>query len=529
MQFNGQIESDFLKILKVEDVDKQKLIDYASTDFLNLRMALVNYIKSVYPLDYNYFAESDLGMMLVELVAYMGHVLSYKADYLANENYLKTARSRKSVKKLLQLIGVRMKGPISAAADAKITLAQSIAWGDTDPLTIYPASRVITVTSPEDGLPISYTLYKVASNGDIDVPNSTGNLIIYGSEKDSNTVASNLVLLEGNLVIQTGTFVDTESTKSVRLSESPVVEGSIQVFITGNAATSGAYTQVENTFFASGADSKVFQLISNDNYGGTIVFGDNNLGKLPAIGDSYTVQYRTGGGTRGNIIKSLINTSIQTSFNNQVINATLENTSVGTGGVDAETIDHAKRYAPQMFRSQSRLVTLNDFKAFANSYITSYGAIGKATAVTRRAYSSANIVDIYVLERASNLQLRKSTPEFKRQLVEAMNQYKMLTDEIIVVDGLIRSIDLVITVRVDSKYQTREDTIKNKINRKIITHFDVDNNDFGKEFNPQDLMHSLFEVDEVRFATIDNVPEPIKMAFNEIIQLNNFSVNIVYV
>ena len=168
---------------------------------------------------------------------------------------------------------------------------------------------------------------------------------------------------------------------------------------------------------------------------------------------------------------------------------------------------------------RSRLVTLADYKAFANDYISSYGSVGKAMPVTRRAYSSANIIDLYVLEKANNLQLRKSTPEFKRQLLQAIEDKKMLTDEVVVVDGLIRTLDLVISLRLDKRYENMESTIKAKVNDVILNYFNVDNTDFGKEFNPQDLMHSIFDVQEVRFATIDNVPEAIKINFNEIIQI----------
>jgi len=538
MAFKGTVTSDFLKLVNVEDVDKQNLINFAATDFLTLRNSLLNYIKAVYPLDYNYFSESDLGVMLVELVAYMGHVLSYKADYLANENFLRTARSRDSIKNLMQLIGIRMKGPISAAANAKITLDSSPGWSPTGTgsfITLTPSERVVSVTSPEDGLPLTYTLYKVSPNGDIDTTNSNGDIIIYQSETASTTVVSSLILLEGSLAIEQGTFADTESLKSVNLQQSPVVEGSVQAYITGQSTTSGAYRQVDNLFFASGPDDKVFQLISNQDYGGIVVFGDNNIGKVPAPGDQYTIIYRVGGGTRGNIINNLINARSSVTYgtivnaNTSSIAITVQNTSQGTGGSDAETIEHVKRYGPLMFRSQNRLVTLGDYKAFINSYISSYGSVGKATAATRRAYSSANIIDIYALEKASDTQLRKSTPEFKRQLLQAIEDKKMITDEVVVVDGLIRTLDLVISLRLDKKYQTTENTVKNKVNTRILNFFNVDNTDFGKEFNPQDLMHSIFEVEEVRFATIDNVPESIKVNFNEIIQLNNYSLNIIYV
>jgi hypothetical protein len=42
-------------------------------------------------------------------------------------------------------------------------------------------------------------------------------------------------------------------------------------------------------------------------------------------------------------------------------------------------------------------------------------------------------------------------------------------------------------------------------------------------------MYEIFEIPEVRYATIDNVPEVVKINFNEIIQLNNYTLNISYV
>lgn len=87
MVFSGTVISDYLKLVSVESQKKDSLIDYASTDFLTLKQSLINYIKAVYPLDYQNFAETDLGMMLLELVAYMGSVLSLKADLLANESF----------------------------------------------------------------------------------------------------------------------------------------------------------------------------------------------------------------------------------------------------------------------------------------------------------------------------------------------------------------------------------------------------------------------------------------------------------
>lgn len=206
--------------------------------------------------------------------------------------------------------------------------------------------------------------------------------------------------------------------------------------------------------------------------------------------------------------------------------ATLTNISKGTGGANAETVEHAKRYAPLVFRSQDRLVTLEDYSVFANTYISSYGTVGKATAAIRKAYSSANVIDIYVLEKASDLQLQRATTNFKTQLLAAMNKKKMATDDIVIVDGLIRTIDLVTTVRIDKAEEKNQEQIKTKVRNRILNYMAVDNREFGQNLSITELNRQIFEIDEVRFSTIDNLQQDVPIDFNEIIQLNNLTINI---
>lgn len=528
VNFLGTVVSDYVKNVNISEQNKVIPLDFAATDFSTLRLNLINYIKAVYPEDYNYFAESDLGMMLLELVAAMGHIISYKVDYLANENYLATARSRRSVKKLLELVGIRMKGPIAAAANAEIAIESLPAnYGY---LTIAGTSRIVTISSPLDGLPITYTLYKIKPNGFLELSQNSENVVIFPSENEDELLLKNLVLLEGSFVQETGTFADTEALKNITLTQKPVIEGSIECYIqSSDPSKSGNYKQVENLFFASGPSDKIFQVVSDDNFGATIVLGDNNFGISPSYGDQYTITYRIGGGVRGNLAREVINVPIAlTTSSNGAVNGTLENSSQATGGSDAETIEQAKRYGPATFRRQDRVVTLEDYKTFANSFISKYGSVGKATAVTRKAYSSANIVDLYVLEKANDLQLRKATPEFKRQLLEAINDKKMLTEEVVVVDGLIRTLDLAITLRCDKKYEVQEDVIKQKVSERILQYFSFSKTEFGKSFSTQEFNNFLFQIPEIRYSTIDNIPPLINAVFNEIIQLNNFTITMVF-
>ena len=98
MAFSGTTNTDFMKLGAIPDQKKQQYIDYAGNDFYSIRQDLIEYIKAVYPLDYQNFSESDLGVMLIEIVAYMGSVLSLKGDMLANENYLRTVKVRSNLR-----------------------------------------------------------------------------------------------------------------------------------------------------------------------------------------------------------------------------------------------------------------------------------------------------------------------------------------------------------------------------------------------------------------------------------------------
>jgi hypothetical protein len=534
MVFSGTTSTDFMKLGVIPDRKKTEYIDYSGDDFYTIREQLIKYVKAVYPEDYQNFSESDLGTMLIEVVAYMGAVNSLKADMLANENYLRTVKDRNNLKKLLELIGVDMKGPQSAAAQMQLTLDVAPIVADF-PITYNAANRVFAIPSPEDGGMANYTLYKLENNTIQDIQNTEASFQLEGSEADNPSVSSvftNVAALEGMLTVQKGTFDTLEGNKRITLTNSPIIEGSVQVYVdagTGETAT-GNYTQVERLFAASGPSQRIFQVASDDDYAGTVLFGDGALGVSPGSGDNFTVIYRTGGGTRGNIAKGAINVKTSpTDAGPDTIQVTTENITAATGGADAETAEHAKKYAPYTFKRQDRIVTLEDFISVGNTFRTKQGTIGKTTAAVRDAFSSGNIIDVYVLEKASELVLQKASPTFKQELLAEIEPKKMLTDEVVIVDGLIRTLDLVVTVRIDKEYKSIEAQIQQQVSEKILSFFNVDNMSFGKSFVASELNRDIFNLPQVRFSTVDNLPEVTPVDFHEIIQLNNFTINTVLV
>jgi len=74
-----------------------------------------------------------------------------------------------------------------------------------------------------------------------------------------------------------------------------------------------------------------------------------------------------------------------------------------------------------------------------------------------------------------------------------------------------------------------EGTVTSRVANRIQQYFLVDNWDFGDTLVLADLNRHIFETQDVRFSSIDNLTSNIHVEFNEIIQLNNVSVNVTLV
>jgi hypothetical protein len=79
-------------------------IDYLTKDYEGFRKLMLDRLSLLVP-DWRERSAADLGMVLVELIAYAADNLSYRQDAIANEAYLATARQRVSVRRHARLVG----------------------------------------------------------------------------------------------------------------------------------------------------------------------------------------------------------------------------------------------------------------------------------------------------------------------------------------------------------------------------------------------------------------------------------------
>jgi hypothetical protein len=84
----------------------------------------------------------------------------------------------------------------------------------------------------------------------------------------------------------------------------------------------------------------------------------------------------------------------------------------------------------------------------------------------------------------------------------------------------------VTTVRVDKEQEQNKGSIVSKVRNKVLNYLNVDNRTFGQPLIIADINRVIFEINEVRYSTIDNLQQDVRVDFNEIIQLNNLTINL---
>lgn len=85
------------------EIVNEPAIDYLSKDYASFRRLILDRLATIMP-NWKERNPADFGVMMVELLAYVGDYLSYYQDAVATEAYLGTARSRISIKRHARLL-----------------------------------------------------------------------------------------------------------------------------------------------------------------------------------------------------------------------------------------------------------------------------------------------------------------------------------------------------------------------------------------------------------------------------------------
>jgi hypothetical protein len=117
-------------------------IDYLAKDYASFRQLILDRLALVMP-DWQERHVPDIGIALVEVLAYAGDYLSYYQDAVATEAYLDTARQRISVRRHARLVDYQLHEGCNARAWVTVKT-------ETDPPEIDPRDLYF-ITRPEHG------------------------------------------------------------------------------------------------------------------------------------------------------------------------------------------------------------------------------------------------------------------------------------------------------------------------------------------------------------------------------------------
>lgn len=360
-------------------------IDYSALDRETISDAIDDYVRATFPEQQDYTASTGYAIIR-NSISVVADLLSYRADYLANNCYLPTVTNLRALDNLLSLIGYRRNSITSANADVLIVPSEAV--GSTDPLSdefdkeIRIPARTRLTGIGQQGDPVAFELFSGPTNifEDIVVNPGDVNRIAYALEGESTTFR---VQSSGSRFFQ------------VVLPEFNVVQDTIRVNIgiwDENDPTRGTlydpnlpeWERVD--FVVTYGPEDVYEVkLRND--GRTVVtFGNGTFGNLIPKGHDIIVNYRIGGGENGNILPEAIEaTGNFPIFRGELrtidtMKCALVNVTRGVGGRDEESIEEAKFLAPLVYQAQNRAVKDIDFTAFA----VRHPKVAKAVAVSRQ-------------------------------------------------------------------------------------------------------------------------------------------------
>ncbi len=496
-------------------------LNYTNQDYWSLKARMLDLMKQHFDKDFNDFTESSIGIMLIEMWAFIADTLSFKIDQLANEIFIDTVTEPANAFRLARLVGFKPTPPLPARALFVATIN-------------HPLSTDLEIVTP---LLIDYS-----------VPGYGEKVLeLYPTDHENNPVMdSPIVIPAGQL--STSRIVGIEGrtiAKNVKGTGAPnqVIEVDNRQILSKSirVAVDGIYwTEVE--YFTDSQPRREYRVEYTSNYRGFVVFGNGRSGLMPPTGSDIGVAYRIGGGIGGNIITGAIDKPVQIKAQGlqHLLTVNVKNYTKAEFGYDGDSIDDIRRKLPVYLRTQDRCVTGMDYKALADNFVTPYnGQVGKSTAVLRNHGCAGNIIDLFVLAREGQSGLVKAGENLKNELRTELEKKKMITDHVCVRDGDIVEVDIHINIVVDKEFRKSINSLRERAERRMNYLFLLNNWEYGQPLRDSDIIKNLADLKEaetidVSFTTThsiesgDGSTNVISPRYNEIIRPDNVILHFSY-
>ena len=406
-------------------------LEISQLNFDQIKANLKQYLSNQ-----NTFKDYDFegsGMaVLLDLLAYNTHYLSYNANIAANEMFIDTADLRPSIVSLAKALGYTPNSVRSPVADINVVV--NGATGAT--LTMNAGTQFTTTVDN-----VNYNFVTIGSNtiSPIDGVYTFSNLKVYEGTYVSYNYTANTTDVDQKFLI------NSENADTTTLT--------VQVQESATDTTTNTYTRA-TSITELDSDSKVYFLQESDNGKIEVYFGDGVVGKAIANGNIVILKYVVTNKTAANGATSF---ALSGNIGGNT-NVTITVNSNAANGSEAETKDSIKFKAPKSYAAQDRAVTVNDYKVkveeiYANSRSVSawggedndtpfYGRVyiaiqpntgstitdtNKTDIVTQlKKFSVASVTPVIVDPETTNILLTSNIKYDEKQTTKTANEIKTL-------------------------------------------------------------------------------------------------------
>ena len=480
---------------EITNANGNQVIDYMARDYDSFLKAMRDLIPTKLPEWSDNESEADFGNVLLQLLAHMGDILSYYQDRIANESFLGTAQTRRSIIHHLRLIGYRL----STAAPASATLTLSVPADCTEIITISKGDAFATKSTKET----SSVRFEYTGEQDLSIDCNTLPLDPNAATKK---IYDSLPVEEGRLIKdEIISISDGSPNQIIVLAHPKLILRSLgqgqeifrDIILTTELGGIIDEWKLQESLAFSYADQKDFAIEIDENDNATIHFGDGTFGAIPASGAMITATYRVGGGTPGNVGPNSIETIVDAP-QLALLGTTVTNSEAATGGAERESIEHAVQHAPGIFRSLKRAVTAADYKDLA----LDFQGVGKV----RAEKTNWNTVTLYVAPEGGG----KVSDVLRANLLAYFEDKRHLSTIIEVED--VDYVNIYVTAEIAAESFYPEEDIVEQVKAAAANLLAFDNVDFGQILYLSKFYEAIEAINGLAFVNITEFrrqdPEP---------------------
>ena len=388
-------------------------------DFDQIKVNLKTFLQSQTEFQDYDFEGSGLSVLL-DVLSYNTHYLSYIASMSTNELYLDSADIRKNIVSLAKMLGYTPSSPRAPKANLDIKINNATGSSITmNKGTVFTSS-------------LSGQSYQYLNNEDVTITPVDG---VYNF--------SNITLYEGTLVTFKYVVDSTDVDQKFIIPSANADTSTLKVTVQNSAQDSTVTTyQLAGGYNSVNAQSKVFFIQEGDEERYQIYFGDGVTGQKVLDGNIIIMEY---------IVTNKTDSNGASKFDLQgniggFTDVSITTNSVSQGGADAETKESIKFNAPLHYAAQDRAVTTSDYETIVKSIypnalsVSAWGGEDDETPV----YGVVKIA----IKAASGSTLTNQT---KLDIVSLLKPYNVASVRPEIVDPETTSILLTSVVKYDSK------------------------------------------------------------------------------